>query len=205
LALIAQDNFTEATSALLENHTPDTGTAWVVEDPAHPLTVSNNQLMQVGNNRDRKAYETTNIGDDDMNVSVTAHAQNGGTDRGSGLLFRASTSVFQDNHYLLELDGRSDIVLQKNVGGTTTEIAAVAVGTNFGVVAVSCRATKTCYFDGSAMIITSDDVLTGNNWAGVKVEGSAEDKYVDNFKCDSVGGAPAPAVIVDQSFISVVL
>jgi len=178
----ANDTFTEASTTSLEDHTPSPlGTSWS-ESSAGPdkwkvTDKESNHTNEAGGSAN-VVRENTDIGGDVMDVTlvVTATKCDGGAGTGyAGPAGRIpSGTVDGDNFYAARLysDGSNcDVELVKNVGGSETQLGTYDA--NFGTstdvtLKLEIRtATKKVFVDGIERISSSDDSLTGNNFAGM--------------------------------------
>ena len=121
----ANDTFTDASSTLLENHTPDTGTGWSVSAASEIEIQSNRASLNGPDTSIRVARETTDLLDDDMDVTADLELINpdgNGPNNFAGITARNSSADFL-NYYLVTIEEDDDnfaIALYKVVGGTKT-------------------------------------------------------------------------------------
>ena len=75
MAIKAQDTFTEGFDTNLTDHIPDTGTGWTTDLAAEAdmqvIAADDELAVGIGLADSRGAREDTDIGDDDMDVSLT--------------------------------------------------------------------------------------------------------------------------------------
>ncbi len=197
MATKAQDTFTEGSDTDLIDHTPDTGTGYttdlggfeedmLVEAATDQLAA--HSLIVVGGG----AREDTDIGDDDMDVSFTL-ASFGVNTRGSIVSGRIPSGTFDgDNAYTVVFDadsGNEFYGLQKRVAGTNTDLGnASVIPLANDVVKLEIRAgTKKIFIGGVEKFSSTDDSLTGNNFAGyVVVVRNEAIVDLDDFLSESV-------------------
>ena len=191
-ATIGQDTFTEASNTNLENHTPDTGTSWSVDATAEFLVLGASDDLQENAARDNFARETTDIGDDDMDVSTDTTINSTSNARRAGVIGRIPTGesgVANGYHAYRrgEASGTS-YRLDKIVTSVTTNLGSysdAAANTVSQTIKLEIRtAAKKIYVDATERISSTDDVLTGNNFAGIVMEEKVP--RMDNWLSESV-------------------
>lgn len=204
MATKASDTFTEASDTDLKDHTPDTGTGWDTDGDTQPeVEGSSDQLQHHNNSTPDCGREETDIGDDDMDVTMDCYLGDDQDNRRCGVTGRvASTEAGEDNAYWGYLQGDDaggmNAVLDKVVSSSTTNLSSSSVMfdplTDTVEVKLEIRtAAKKVYLDSMEELSSSDDSLTGNNFAGVII--SRQDPRGDNFLSESVGAPPASNLI----------
>lgn len=194
----ASDTFTGGGTTNLTDHTPDTGTGWTERTAGH-MEVSGGTVVITGNNRQLQvSREDTDIGDDDMDVSLTLKAapiiSEDNTDFGpagripSGAFngrhhYRGVAKVISDTSLLFELIKRIDTT--ETSLGTHADDPAVN-----DVLKLEIRTgAKKLFVNGVEKISSTDDSLTGNNFAGIAARADFPYKGDDFLSEDvAVGG-----------------
>jgi len=196
MATKAQDAFTEASDTYLESHTPDVGTGWVVSDASEILVNAANDKVtgDADTGSFRHARETTDIGDDDMDVSLLCFAS-GTTSRRIGVCGRIPAETPVNNLYRASLRGSDFLVeLEKVVGGVATALGTYTFTGNTATLKLEIRtAAKKVYVDGVERISTTDDSLIGNQFAGLFLRNRPLSVCSgDDFLSESIAAAEGP-------------
>jgi len=203
MATIAQDTFTDTDETDLESHTPDTGTAWVDESVwqigfdgvlSNTLTAAHDDL--------RAARETTTIGDDDMDVSLDLADAWAALDAAmeigpAGRFVDTTASNNKQNHYrAVAISDGTDIGFElfKRVSNTDTSLGTSTTDPVNGdtIQLKIITATKKLLVNTTEKISSTDDSLTGNNFAGIMQNKAAEAHPVDNYLSESVAATATP-------------
>lgn len=210
MATKAQDTFTEASDTALGSHTPDTGTGWTVtsDDGSDGITVvaADDNIrndVTMASNRYTLGKEDTDIGDDDMDVSITyAVASTDSFIQRSGACGRI---LDKDNMYYGgqrtttagQPAKKNRTTLEKIVSNAFTELGSDNTDVvNGDTIKLEIRtAAKKLYQNGTERISSTDDVLTGNNFAGVFFERNSFGAGVrfDDFLSEDTGAPPPPS------------
>ena len=203
MATKAQDTFTDTDNTALNAHTPDTGTGWTCITGWKIGKFDANEVSAPTNATIEAAMEDTDIGDDDMDVSVDlSNAWDTADDSdqigAAGRILSTNQASIDDNHYRAVADvvnGASmGFELFKVVTGTETSLGTHAQDPATGdTIKLEIRTgTKKLYVNGSELISSSDDSLTGNQFAGITHNGQKETHYYDNFLSEDVAAAANP-------------
>lgn len=194
-ATVAQDTFTEAVDTDLESHTPDVGTGWDTDGAASFQATDTDDLRASGTSI-QAARETTTIGDDDMDVSIDYVVIRLSSDSRIGVIGRVpDTEDGEENSYQSYFigDGSAvDITLDKVVASIRTNLGSYDANITSGDLPETMKleirtAAKKVYLNGIERISSSDDNLTGNNFAGVT--GQRGVPRGDNYLSESVATA----------------
>lgn len=178
MAIIVEDQFTEASAVALTAHTPSpTGTSWTEEDHQNTAVINDNatndyivaSATQTAAGQVCSAQPNPSVAEYDIEWQCKV-ADTGTATRQQRLIARW---VDVNNHYGFRVlpDGHASNAyrLYKVVSGTLTELATVDGTTAVDDVFVfEIRdATKRVLKNGSEILTTSDNELTGAGKAGV--------------------------------------
>ncbi len=205
----AQDTFTEASDTNLTDHTPDTGTGWTtdVSDEAELKIIAADDELELDEamGGGEGAREDTDIGDDDMDVSATLRTTLSGTDNRVIMVSgRIPSGTFDgQNAYLVDgkTSGADVYRLNKRVAGSVTALGTYGtIPTSGEVIKLEIRtAAKKVYIDATERISSTDDSLTGNNFAGFVTRGSPDITShwrLDDFLSEDVAAAVSAISLV---------
>lgn len=202
MAIIAQDNFTEAVDTDIELHisdNPGANPSWDADAVgSQPIVEADQNELRGATDSDRYARHTADVGDDKMDVSANCKISTN-ADRRCGLTARVpagESGVANCYTCYLTYDGKNvDAGLDKIVATVTTNLGSYALdgtaGTFYALKLQIRTDAKKLYIDGVERISSVDDVLTGNNFAGVRIRRSSADIRIDSFVLESVD-TPAP-------------
>jgi len=178
-ATIAQDSFTEASDAFLENHTPETGGGWAVTATGVFDIIAVDDNLRIDNPSQRGAKITDVHTDDDFDISVDVTILGSAAGDNVELLGRIQSSIL-GNRYSLFLEGDSQFKMVKRVGGSSTDLGEVTVSANDGDIEFSIdTAEKIGCFDDVEQINSNDNNLTGENEYGLAIDD--RDNHADNY------------------------
>lgn len=178
MATVGQDTFTEGSNTNLEDHTPEVGAAWAVEAATKFLIRAADDDVDHLNAAIEHARKGDDIGDDDMDVTGVCKCANASA-RIAGVTGRVASGSFNNCYeaYLNGDGGAVDVFLFKNVAGTRTQLGTwngnLTNNTEYPLKLEIRTAAKKVYVDSVERISSSDDSLTGNNYAGIVLNGSA--------------------------------
>ena len=198
---VGRDTFTEAVDTTLTSHTPDVGAGWSVETASFTVIAANDNLAHTANTTDY-ARKGDDIASDAMDVSGRLKLGSN-TTIFIGLAGRMPAGNFA-NAYGLQLIGAADpnktLRIIKEVSGVITALATTTVTLNSNVFA-TCKlelrtAAKKGYFNSVEVLTTSDDSLSGNQYAGVMTNANINAGSVgriDDFLSESVLSVSYPS------------
>lgn len=200
MATTAQDNFTEASDTNIESHTPSpTGTSWTPATTGDTKVIGSTDSVQPRSGANECfVREGTDIGDDDMDVSADVVLNTTNSGHRAGIAGRYASGS-HNNQYQAYAQGSAattyDIFLFKNIAGVRTQLGtyALTVASTAEVVTLKLSiltATKKVFTNGTERISSSDDNLTGNNYAGLYGRNSSP--RIDNFLSESVSASIQP-------------
>lgn len=197
MATVAQDTFTESHNKKLSQHTPDVGTGWTTDLTSEwnmtVIAASDHVDCASAVDAGFGAREDTDVGDDDMDVSLTISADVPSFGVQCGAAGRIPSGAFDgDNAYAIEISS-SQYELFKRVGGTPTSLGSWGTAPAVGdTQKLEIRAaTKKVFVNGTERISSTDDSLTGNSYAGILTpSGNPVDNVTyDDFLSESVAAA----------------
>lgn len=178
MGTIGQDAFTAGSDENLESHTPDVGAGWSVEVATKFQVRGSTDDVDHTASAIEHARKGDDIGDDDMDVTGVCKCANASA-RIAGVTGRVASGSF-NNCYEAYLNGDGsavDVFLFKNIAGTRTQLGTwngnLTNNTEYTVKLEIRTAAKKVYVNGTERISSSDDSLTGNNYAGIVMNGSA--------------------------------
>ena len=201
MATIANDTFTDVVDTLLENHTPDVGTAWQVQ-AIKTWVIGTVIANKVGSNTGGSniAKETTDVGSADMKVTADVQLSDNVEPFGNGPMSRlpsvdVATGANQDG-FAATLEGNDDktggdVVLFRVTDGSPIEIGRF--NGNFGnnvVVAIRLESIANAhevFVDGTSRIgPITDSAHNTNQFAGIYGHEDADLAALDNFLSESI-------------------
>ncbi len=171
---------TDSDGTLLQNHTPETGGAWVKRAGANNAEIQSNKAKAISTGARLYTNDAT-PGAAEYDVIADVNTGSGG----SQLLAR-----FQDtnNYYTFRHDG-TQWLLQKKVGGVTTTLDSLTEGVPAGEKQWKLEirdATKKGYLDGVEKVTSADNALTSAGEVGL---GTITNDTHDNFQADDVAAS----------------
>lgn len=206
MATVGSATFTVGSDTGIESYTPDVG-AGFTQEAANAFTAINaGDALRGNGTTTRHARKEDDIGDDDMDVSADVTAATS-TARLAGVCGRMASGNFANMYrgYVQGSgSGQNDLVLEKVVSNVVTELAASRNRAGESTVSRTIKlqirtADKKLFENGVEILTTADDSLTGNNYAGLIMNGGTNiTTSVDNFLSESVsggGGAVIPKFI----------
>lgn len=215
-ATIGQDTFTDTSGTNLEDHTCTPGGScgagtWTVEN-AGIIDISTGNNAFSTNATTQMARKGDDIGDDEMDCSVTARLNTVSGSRRAGVCARMSASAPFDGFcaflILDVVDGNIDVNLTKEVGGTITQLGSQYEG-NFAtsdIVTLKIKirnGTQAVDVNAVTDAITAsetDATLAGNNHCGIILNSNNTNTiYVDTFHSESIDAPPATRRIITIS------
>lgn len=219
MSVIFSDSFTEAANTPLTSHTPETGTGWVevFNTTGTGYLVVTAATDSVGASADINSSgagcrSNPSPSSAEYDVQATMSADEGAAETGTkptGFFFRW---IDNDNSYFLfhypNAHANNAENLYKRVGGTNTLLASVDVTEAAGnVYKLEVRdATKKLYINGSEVLSTSDNALTGAGACGLFVGGAfgitghfRTPYQWDNYSVNEVGVAPVTVALAPLS------
>lgn len=205
-ATVASDSFTEAVDVFIELHVPSpTGTSWTPDELLNTTVVGATDNVQPEDSASIViAREGTDVGDDDMDVSVDITMNTNNSAHRAGCAARIAGADLI-NYYQVYAVGNSGTVrtinLEKTVAGAVSSLGTydltTVANTDVTTLKLEIRtAAKKVYTNGTERISTADDSLTGNNFGGLY--GRNTSPRIDNYLCESVGAAAATAPQIIQ-------
>lgn len=205
MAIIAQDTFTVLIPTIDENisahisDTPGANPSWDTDGDGSEMVVeADTNDVRGATDSNRWVRHTADVGDDDMKVSAKAKSTNT-SNRRTGVLARVPTGVngsANSYNFYLEGDGTNvDAYLDKRVASVETNLGSYALngtqGTYYTLRIETTTGAKDCYIDGTLRITTADDVLTGNNFGGMRLKRNDTNVRLDDFLLEDNAGAAA--------------
>lgn len=185
---IASDSFTESVDTVLTSHTSDTGGTWAISNTNLGVSASTDKVKSISSNAGGEMWgaQSVTIGSDQMAVTlvctnvVTAGRKEGPAGR------IPSGENGSANAYWAVIANDSVVTLRKRIASSDTSLGTYTHSGNDATLKLDLQtAAKQVYVDGISQISSTDDNLTGNNFAGIYVE-KRTDLTGDDFLSETI-------------------
>lgn len=193
------DTFTDADGTNFVDHTPDTGSVWVLREGTNGGVISDANRVRSTTSTLTQVHNAASPASAEYDVAVELHWQSYG-EWANGVSGRSDASA-NTHYYAYFYDTPAQWQLWKVVAGSYTSLGNFAEGApaNPSSLVLEIRdATKKLYVGGVERVSSADNAITAAGHAGVKLYGSTSNttgSHLDNFAASDAGGPPPPTTV----------